>query len=111
MIAFGPKLWYDYNFDASKLWKNVEVNSIGAEIIWGPMFADYKVDQALKAIQCPVFLALGRYDYFNPPHLWGKYCENIKNLTIHIFEESSHTPQLEEPEHFDHAILSWLKLI
>lgn len=70
LLSFGPRIWYDENFDASKLWEDVEVHSVGAGIIWGSMFAEYNVANTLKSIQCPTFLALGRYDYFNPPHLW-----------------------------------------
>lgn len=109
MLAFGPRLWYDYNFDASKLWENVEVNSMGVEIIWGTMFANYDTSKALKAIECPIFLALGRYDYFNPPHLWEEYRNYASDLTIRIFEKSSHTPQFEEPEHFDEELIKWLE--
>lgn len=108
MLSYGPKLWYDYNFDASKLWEGVEVNSIGVGIIWGSMFEDYDMAGSLKQINCPIFLALGRYDYFNPPHLWEKYRDNASDLTIRIFEKSSHTPQLEEPDNFDGELTQWL---
>jgi proline iminopeptidase len=108
MRAFGPRLWYDQNFDASKLWQGVEINSTGAGIIWGSMFVDYDIPSALKAIGCPIFLALGRYDYFNPAHLWEKYRAFASDLTVRVFEKSGHTPQYEEPELFDGALLSWL---
>ena len=78
------------------------------ELEWGSMFADYNVANALKAISCPIFLALGRYDYFNPPHLWEKYREHPSDLTVRIFEKSSHTPQLEEPDNFDEELMRWL---
>ena len=109
MLALGPRLWYDENFDASKLWEGVGVNSVGAGIIWRSMFADYNVANALKAMSCPIFLALGRYDYFNPPHLWEKYREYASDLTVRIFEKSGHTPQLEESDLFDEAFFSWLQ--
>jgi proline iminopeptidase len=108
MLALGPRIWYDYHFDASTLWEGVEVNYVGAGIIWGSMFADYNVANALKAISCPIFLALGRYDYFNPPHLWEKYRDHASDLTVRIFEKSGHTPQLEEPLDFDRELMEWL---
>ena len=108
MLAFGPRLWYDYTFDASNLWEGIEVNSVGAKLLWGSMFADYDMAGALKAIQCPIFLALGRYDYFNPPHLWEKYRTFAQDLTMRVFEQSAHTPQLEEPDHFDQELTHWL---
>ena len=73
------------------------------------MYADYNVANALKAMSCPIFLALGRYDYFNPPHLWEKYREYASDLTVRIFEKSGHTPQLEESDLFDEAFFSWLQ--
>ncbi len=109
LLSFGPRIWYDENFDASKLWEGVEINSVGAGIIWGSMFADYDLSSALKAIKCPIFLALGRYDYFNPTHLWEKYREHASDFTVRIFEKSAHTPQLEEPDNFDEELLRWLK--
>lgn len=108
LLSFGPRIWYDENFDASKLWEGVEINSVGAGIIWGSMFADYDLSSALKAIKCPIFLALGRYDYFNPPHLWEKYREHASDITIRIFEKSGHTPQLEESNNFDEELIRWL---
>ncbi|PPE03431.1 alpha/beta fold hydrolase [Holospora curviuscula] len=108
LLSFGPRIWYDANFDASKLWEGVEVNSVGAGIIWGSMFVDYNVANALKAISCQIFLAFGRYDYFNPPHLWEKYREHASDLTVRIFEKSAHTPQLEESDNFDEELMRWL---
>ena len=109
LLSFGLRIWYDENFDAYKLWGGVEVNSVGAGIIWGSMFANYNVANALKTISCPIFLALGRYDYFNPPHLWEKYREHVSDFTVRIFEKSSHTPQLEESDNFDEELMKWLE--
>jgi proline iminopeptidase len=108
MLAFGPRLWYDYNFDATNLWKGVNINAIGQEIIWGSMFENYPIADKLSNIKVPIFLALGRYDYFNPPPLWEKYRELSSDFTIRIFEKSGHTPQLEESENFDSELLQWL---
>jgi proline iminopeptidase len=108
MLAFGPMLWYDYKFNAQDLWDGVTVNTVGASIIWSRMFTNYHTSKALQSVTCPIFLALGRYDYFNPPHLWEKYRNNAVNLTIRVFEKSGHTPQLEEAEHFDNELLKWL---
>lgn len=108
MLAFGPRLWYDATFNAADLWKGVQVNTIGANIIWGSMFDKYPIKETLKAIKCPIFLALGRYDYFNPPHVWESYRKYFTHLTLRIFERSGHTPQLEEKENFNCELLKWL---
>ncbi len=109
MLAFGPKLWYDHGFDASSFWESVEVNTLGAQIIWSSMFASYDTANALKAVKCPIFLALGRYDFFNPPYLWEEYRNYASDLTIRVFEKSSHTPQFEEQKNFDAELLNWLE--
>lgn len=109
MSAFAPKLWFDYEFDAASLWEGVAVNPVGAGIIWGDMFSEYNVNKALSEIKCPVFLALGRHDYFNPPHLWDRYLNSPADLTLKIFESSGHTPQFEESEVFDDLLVSWIQ--
>jgi proline iminopeptidase len=109
MLAFGPKLWFDCAFDAASLWEGVEVNPVGAGVIWGDMFSEYNVNKALSEIKCPVFLALGRHDYFNPPHLWDRYLNSPADLTLQIFENSGHTPQFEESEVFDDLLISWIQ--
>ncbi len=108
LLSFGPRIWYDKNFDASKLWDGVKINSVGSGVIWGSMFRTFDVAVTLKSIKCPIFLALGRYDYFNPPHLWEKYRDHASDLTIRIFEKSGHTPQLEESNNFDKELMKWL---
>ena len=110
MLAFGPKLWFDFKFDATSLWKDVEINFLGANIVWGSMFSNTNVASNLTSVCCPIFLALGRYDYFNPPSLWEKYRKFVKNLRIRIFESSGHTPQLEQDNIFDSELLEWLDL-
>lgn len=110
MLAFGPRLWYDYNFDASSLWEEVEINSTGSAIVWGPMFETYDIAKSLKEINCSIFLALGKYDYFNPFHLWEKYRSNVSDLTVCVFDNSGHTPQLEEASKFDEKLVNWLKI-
>jgi pimeloyl-ACP methyl ester carboxylesterase len=30
-------------------------------------------------------------------------------LTMHVFEYSGHTPQLEQPQDFDRVLLEWLQ--
>jgi proline iminopeptidase len=84
------------------------MNTLGASVVWGNLFQGYDTAQALSCISCPIFLALGRHDYFNPPHLWQGYEAYTSDLTLHIFEKSGHTPQLEEAAVFDQVLLEWI---
>lgn len=108
MLAFGPMLWFDPYFDASMLWKDIHVNPEAAAKIWGPLFENFDVQAALQAINCPLWIGLGRYDYFNPPWLWEAYRECCQDLCLRVFECSGHTPPYEEPKLFDHEVLTWL---
>lgn len=109
-VLMGPKSWFDYNYDATKLWEGVEVNMVMFDYVWGEVFRDIDITENLDKLQAPVFLALGRYDYLVPPaYLWEKVRDKFNNLTIRIFEKSSHAPQLEESELFDNELIEWLR--
>ncbi|MBD1939816.1 alpha/beta hydrolase [Microcoleus sp. FACHB-68] len=108
-LLMAPKSWFDYNFDATKLWEGVEVNMAMFDYVWGEVFRDIDITQNLDKLQAPVFLALGRYDYLQPPaYLWESVRDKFSNLTIRIFEKSSHAPQFEEPALFDKELVEWL---
>jgi proline iminopeptidase len=108
-LLMGPKSWFDYNYDATKLWEGVEVNMTMFDYVWGEVFRDIDITENLDKLQAPVLLALGRYDYLvPPPYMWEPIRDKFSNLTIRIFERSSHAPQFEEPELFDKELLEWL---
>jgi proline iminopeptidase len=108
-LLMGPKSWFDYNYDATKLWEGVEVNMAMFDYVWGKVFRDIDITKNLDKLQVPVFLALGRYDcLIPPPYLWEPIRDKFSNLTIRIFEKSGHAPQFEEPELFDQELLEWL---
>lgn len=109
MLKFGPMIWYDYTYDAHQLWEGVNLDPAGAAYVWGRMFENYKINQDLDTLICPVFIGLGRYDYWNPPHLWEDVRAKIPDLTLRVFEKSSHTPHLEEAELFDQELISWIR--
>jgi L-proline amide hydrolase len=52
-------------------------------------------------------LLSGRYDEATPT-IVGAIHERIPGARWTIFEESSHTPHLEEPAAFDSAVLAFL---
>jgi proline iminopeptidase len=109
-LLMGPKSWFDYNYDATKLWEGVEVNMAMFDYVWGEVFRDIDITENLDKLLSPVLLALGRYDYLvPPPYMWERVRDKFSNLTIRIFEKSSHVPQFEEPELFDKELLEWLR--
>lgn len=108
MLAFGPMIWYRVNYDAFALWKGIDVIPEMFDEVWGKLFPALDSTHNLNKLICPVFLGLGRYDYWNPPYLWENYRKYFHRLTIRIFEQSGHTPQLEEPTLFNETFCTWL---
>lgn len=109
-VRFGPKLWYDFNFDSSALWQGVDINMQMFDYVWGTLFAQIDITRGLEKLDKPVLLALGRYDFdVGPPHLWDPIRAQFKNLTLKIFERSGHTPPYEQPDLFDKVFLEWCK--
>lgn len=109
-LRSGPRIWYDYQYDATPLWDNVSVIPEMFDYVWGNVFKNIDITKNLANFNKPLLLMLGRYDYWNPPHLWEPLRSTFKDLTIRVFEKSGHTPQLEQAELFDHELLNWLLL-
>ena len=108
-LSAGPKSWYNYRFDAYDLWDGVYTNMQIMDYMWGVIFRDLDITKGLVTFDKPVLLVLGRYDFLTgPPTLWGSVQKQFKNLTIHIFEKSSHTPQLEQNDVFNDILIDWL---
>jgi proline iminopeptidase len=110
LIRLGAKSWYQPDFDAAPLWRDVTVNNAVFDHLWGEVFRDIDIRKGLNRLAAPVLLALGRSDYLvAPAFTWDEYREEFADLTVRIFEESGHTPQLEESELFDETLLSFLE--
>lgn len=107
-LRSGARIWYDPTFDATELWRDVRVIPEMFDYVWGNLFKTLDITQGLAQVQQPVLLCLGRYDYWNPPHLWEQVRTQFKDLQIRIFEKSGHTPQYEEAAAFDRELLTWL---
>ena len=78
--------------------------------VWDTLFAEIDITQGLDALDRPVFLALGRYDFLvAPPSSWDAVKSHFKDLTVRIFEKSGHTPQYEQSALFDSELLTWMR--
>lgn len=108
-IRNAPRTWYDPRFDCSPLWTGVDINMDMFNYVWGRVFRDIDITERLETFDRPVFVALGRYDFLvAPPSSWDPIRTKFRNLTLHVFERSGHTPQYEEPDLFDDQLLRWL---
>ncbi|MCB1213040.1 MAG: alpha/beta hydrolase, partial [Chlamydiia bacterium] len=66
-IRRAPQAWYDYRFDSSFLWQDVTPNMKMFDFLYGVALRDLDISLGLENFHCPVFLALGRYDYIVAP--------------------------------------------
>jgi proline iminopeptidase len=107
-VLSGPRIWYDYRFDSSPLWKGVEINVPLFNHVWGTIFRDIDITKDLEKFKKPIFLALGRYDFLIGESPWDSVIKKFHNIHLHTFEQSGHTPQYEEADLFDQKILEWL---
>jgi proline iminopeptidase len=108
-LRMGARSWYDPTFDARPLWEGVRVTMPIFDHLWGEAFRDIEIRQGLDNLDIPVFLALGRFDYLVAPgSAWEPYRGAFRDLTVRVFDRSSHTPQLEESRLFDGELLGWL---
>jgi proline iminopeptidase len=103
----APEYWYDMNYDAKWLWKDMTLNTDILFPLYSSVFKDYFIFRNERRVPAPTFVATGRYDYVDPYTLWEGF-DDIPGLTVRLFERSGHTPQLEESAIFDHEILMWL---
>jgi L-proline amide hydrolase len=68
---------------------------------------DWSVVERCPDIAVPALLVTGRYDEATPATV-QPYADLIRDVRWEVFEESSHSPHLEEPERFREVLRSFL---
>lgn len=108
-VANGPLFWHEPKFDCSHLFKDTYYNMDVLNWIFEVVLKDYDATQFLSQITCPVFLAMGKYDFANPPTLWDGEKEKFPHRTYHLFERSGHHPHFEEQALFTKKLIAWIQ--
>ena len=106
MTLDAPLRWFDLSFDPSYLYEGYRLNNDGYGHIMSLMVDNYDVRDNTP-VNVPVFMSQSIHDYIVPFKLWEKYQYVFTDLTLHLFEKSGHTPQLEEQELFDRLLIEW----
>ena len=104
----SPQYWYDPKYDAGWLWKDMTVHSEVTQHLFTKVFKEYNMFDPPKSIAVPVFVGLGKYDYVIPHTLWRSNYKSIPDFKLVLFDKSGHTPQLEESQLFDKALIEWI---
>lgn len=76
--------------------------------IYGHLMPQYDLNKSIP-IKVPVFLALGKEDYYAPYILWEDEKVQIPKLSVSLFEKSGHYSFYEEEELFREKLLAWIK--
>lgn len=109
-VAMGPRYWYEPRFDASALWgDDPAINIAFFDRFWGNLFPAYDHSRTFAEIACPVFIAVGRYDFASVPAIWEEEAKKFPHAECHVFERSGHFPMYEEQELFDRRLIDWLR--
>ena len=66
------------------------------------------VQDRLKELQMPTLLIWGRHDHIFPATRAQAALQQLPRGRLEIFEDSGHTPQMEEPERFNRLVLDFL---
>jgi proline iminopeptidase len=104
----SPQYWFDPTYDAGWLWQDMTVHSEVTQHLFTQVFHEYNMFAPPTAIDVPMFVGLGKYDYVIPYTLWRSRYGSIADFSLVLFEKSGHTPQLEESEHFDQELIEWM---
>ncbi|MGD1893317.1 MAG: alpha/beta fold hydrolase [Cyclobacteriaceae bacterium] len=104
----SPQYWYNPRYDASWLWDGMTVHSEVTQHLFSGVFRDYDMFEPAISISVPMLVVMGKHDYVIPYTLWQNRYPSIDDLTLEIFEKSGHTPQLEQSEHFNQKLISWI---
>jgi len=107
-LSNTPRFWYDWNYDASWVFRNPNFNVDVTNNYYSKIIVDYDPSGRYKEISCPVFIANGKYDFFAVPILWESVVSELSNFSNNIFEKSGHFPMFEEQELFDSKLLKWI---
>lgn len=66
------------------------------------------LDRELRTLAVPTLLVWGRHDHLFPASHATAAAAVMPNARVEIFEDTGHTPQMEEPERFNRLVLDFL---
>ena len=68
----------------------------------------YDIRARLPEIRCPTLVTVGRHDWITPVAASEEIAALIPGAELVVFEESGHSPPLEEPVHFQAVVRDFL---
>ena len=62
--------------------------------------ADFDITEALRGVRTPVLVTVGRHDWITPLEASEELASVLPNSELVVFENSGHSPQLEETDRY-----------
>ncbi len=123
MYRAATRLFYQQHVCRLATWPEPLVRTQNAfswevyQTMWGPSeftlsgnLSDYEREDRLGELDVPVLYACGRYDEITPESTEA-YHERTPGSRLVVFPDSSHVPNLEEPERFLDTIAGFLRTV
>lgn len=102
----APRYWHVPDYDCTHLWNGIIPDKL-LEHFFAEILPNIDVKRDLEKIQIPIFLAAGLSDFDCCPWVWKDLPNIPSRMTISLFQQSGHWPQMEEHELFDKRIVEW----
>jgi len=102
---------YDHVYDPAAVQRKVDATPYRYEThnwAFTKNMPVYDVTADLPKITCPTLITVGREDWITPVACSEKIAGLIANARLEIFEQSGHSPQIEEAERFQRVVRDFL---
>jgi proline iminopeptidase len=103
---------YDHDDDPAKVEARLaatEYHAATHNAAFAECMPRYDLRAALPALSMPVLVTVGRADWITPVGAAEEIVALIPDARLEIFENSGHSPQLEEPERFIAVVRGFLR--
>jgi len=102
---------YDHSYDPEATERKAQATTYHYathNAAFGVNMPQYDLTARLSEIGCPTLVVVGRHDWRTPIQASAVIADGIPNAELVVFEESGHSPQLEEPEKFQRVVREFL---
>jgi proline iminopeptidase len=102
---------YDHVYDPAAVQRKVDATTYRYEThnwAFTHNMPDYDITGELSRITCPTLVTVGRGDWITPVACSEKIVSLLPAARLEIFEESGHSPQVEEAEKFQRVVRDFL---
>ncbi|MFG6444187.1 alpha/beta fold hydrolase [Microbacterium sp. P06] len=103
---------YDHSYDPAATERKAQATRYHYathNAAFGQNMPRYDLTARLGQIACPTLVVVGRHDWRTPVPASQVIADGIPHAELVVFEQSGHSPQLEEPEKFQSTVRAFLQ--